>query len=80
MFKCQVSYIGKDKIVEERVSEKFTVLCKNMFFIQFIFVIPAAESLVCFVAQLLLRCQKYSWQKHKETRVIQEDYPFVLHI
>lgn len=82
VFKCQVSYIGKDKIVEERVSEKFTVLCKNMFFsiIQFIFVSPAAESLVCFVAQLLLRCQKYSWQKHKETRVIQEDYPFVLHI
>ncbi|XP_019218178.1 uncharacterized protein si:ch211-180a12.2 isoform X1 [Oreochromis niloticus] len=26
VFKCQVSYIGKDKIVEERVSEKFTVL------------------------------------------------------
>lgn len=32
VFKCQVSYIGKDKIVEERVSEKFTVLCKNTFF------------------------------------------------
>lgn len=32
VFKCQVSYIGKDKIVEERVSEKFTVLCKNMVF------------------------------------------------
>uniref|UniRef100_A0A1A7X5G0 Natural killer cell cytotoxicity receptor 3 ligand 1 n=1 Tax=Iconisemion striatum TaxID=60296 RepID=A0A1A7X5G0_9TELE len=26
VFKCQVSYIGKDKIVEERVSEKFTIL------------------------------------------------------
>lgn len=29
MFKCQVSYAGKDKIVEERVSEKFTILCKK---------------------------------------------------
>ncbi|KAK7919660.1 hypothetical protein WMY93_010944 [Mugilogobius chulae] len=26
VFKCQVSYVGKDKIVEEKVSEKFTVL------------------------------------------------------
>ncbi|CAN9509072.1 unnamed protein product [Ophioblennius macclurei] len=26
VFKCQVSYLGKDKIVEERVSEKFTIL------------------------------------------------------
>ncbi|XP_028286332.1 uncharacterized protein LOC114451722 isoform X2 [Parambassis ranga] len=26
VFKCQVSYAGKDKIVEERVSEKFTIL------------------------------------------------------
>ncbi|KAF6734746.1 Tyrosine-protein phosphatase non-receptor type substrate 1 [Oryzias melastigma] len=26
VFKCQVSYIGKDKIVQERVSEKFTIL------------------------------------------------------
>ncbi|KAM4526351.1 uncharacterized protein V3H82_000772 [Fundulus diaphanus] len=26
VFKCQVSYVGKDKIVEERVSERFTVL------------------------------------------------------
>uniref|UniRef100_A0A3Q1FY66 Si:ch211-180a12.2 n=1 Tax=Acanthochromis polyacanthus TaxID=80966 RepID=A0A3Q1FY66_9TELE len=26
VFKCQVSYMGKDKIVEERVSEKFTIL------------------------------------------------------
>ncbi|KAM9838010.1 uncharacterized protein ACBR49_018643 [Aulostomus maculatus] len=26
VFKCQVSYMGKDKIVMERVSEKFTVL------------------------------------------------------
>ncbi|KAJ0060607.1 hypothetical protein NL108_016578, partial [Boleophthalmus pectinirostris] len=26
VFKCQVSYVGKDKIVEERVSEKFTIL------------------------------------------------------
>ncbi|XP_019963177.2 uncharacterized protein [Paralichthys olivaceus] len=26
VFKCQVSYIGKDKIVVERVSEKFTIL------------------------------------------------------
>ncbi|XP_076007856.1 uncharacterized protein LOC143001896 [Genypterus blacodes] len=37
VFKCQVSYVGKDKIVEERVSEKFTILCKkrhlNSFFI-----------------------------------------------
>lgn len=32
VFKCQVSYIGKDKIVQERVSEKFTILCKNHFF------------------------------------------------
>lgn len=29
VFKCQVSYAGKDKIVEERVSEKFTILCKK---------------------------------------------------
>lgn len=29
VFKCQVSYIGKDKIVVERVSEKFTILCKK---------------------------------------------------
>ncbi|TSK14505.1 Fructose-bisphosphate aldolase A [Bagarius yarrelli] len=27
VFKCQISYTGKDKIVMERVSEKFTVLC-----------------------------------------------------
>ncbi|XP_068438601.1 uncharacterized protein si:ch211-180a12.2 isoform X2 [Clinocottus analis] len=26
VFKCQVSYLGKDKIVVERVSEKFTIL------------------------------------------------------
>ncbi|XP_047232947.1 uncharacterized protein si:ch211-180a12.2 isoform X2 [Girardinichthys multiradiatus] len=26
VFKCQVFYVGKDKIVEERVSERFTVL------------------------------------------------------
>ncbi|XP_041830479.1 uncharacterized protein si:ch211-180a12.2 isoform X2 [Melanotaenia boesemani] len=26
VFKCQVSYTGKDKIVEERVSDKFTIL------------------------------------------------------
>ncbi|XP_028331320.1 uncharacterized protein LOC114481110 isoform X2 [Gouania willdenowi] len=26
VFKCQVSYMGKDKIVEEKVSEKFTIL------------------------------------------------------
>ncbi|KAM7381656.1 hypothetical protein PAMA_012481 [Pampus argenteus] len=26
VFKCQVSYVGKEKIVEERVSEKFTIL------------------------------------------------------
>ncbi|KAF7659510.1 hypothetical protein LDENG_00295880 [Lucifuga dentata] len=26
VFKCQVSYVGKDKIVEERVSEKFSIL------------------------------------------------------
>ncbi|KAM6964635.1 uncharacterized protein LKV04_020382 isoform 1-T1 [Tautogolabrus adspersus] len=26
VFKCQVSYMGKDKIVAERVSEKFTIL------------------------------------------------------
>lgn len=32
VFKCQVSYIGKDKIVQERVSEKFTILCKNGLF------------------------------------------------
>ena len=32
VFKCQVSYIGKDKIVVERVSEKFTILCKKEFF------------------------------------------------
>lgn len=29
VFKCQISYKGKDKIVMERVSEKFTVLCKE---------------------------------------------------
>ncbi|XP_015249771.1 PREDICTED: uncharacterized protein LOC107097220 [Cyprinodon variegatus] len=29
VFKCQVSYVGKDKIVEERVSERFTILCKK---------------------------------------------------
>lgn len=32
VFKCQVSYVGKDKIVEERVSERFTILCKKVFF------------------------------------------------
>lgn len=26
VFKCQVSYKGKDKVVEEKVSDKFTVL------------------------------------------------------
>lgn len=31
VFKCQVSYMGKDKIVVERVSEKFTILCKKRF-------------------------------------------------
>uniref|UniRef100_A0A3B3ZP43 Ig-like domain-containing protein n=1 Tax=Periophthalmus magnuspinnatus TaxID=409849 RepID=A0A3B3ZP43_9GOBI len=29
---CQVSYVGKDKIVEEKVSEKFTILCKKLIF------------------------------------------------
>lgn len=33
VFKCQVSYAGKDKIVMERVSERFTVLCKDFGFI-----------------------------------------------
>lgn len=32
VFKCQVAYAGKDKIVVERVSEKFTILCKNILF------------------------------------------------
>lgn len=32
VFKCQVFYMGKDKIVAERVSEKFTILCKKIFF------------------------------------------------
>lgn len=31
VFKCQVSYMGKDKIAVERVSEKFTILCKKIF-------------------------------------------------
>lgn len=31
VFKCQVFYAGKDKIVAERVSEKFTILCKAIF-------------------------------------------------
>lgn len=31
VFKCHVFYAGKDKIVAERVSEKFTILCKAMF-------------------------------------------------
>lgn len=31
VFKCQVSYAGKDKIVAERVSEKFTILCEKAF-------------------------------------------------
>ena len=31
VFKCQVSYAGKEKIVVERVSEKFTILCKKRF-------------------------------------------------
>lgn len=30
VFKCEVSYVGKDKIVVRRVSEKFTILCKKM--------------------------------------------------
>lgn len=30
VFKCQVSYAGKDKIVDERVSEKLTLLCKEL--------------------------------------------------
>jgi hypothetical protein len=29
VFKCQVSYMGKDKVVVERVSERFTVLGKR---------------------------------------------------
>lgn len=35
VFKCQVFYMGKDKIVEERVSEKFTVLCKIFLFFSY---------------------------------------------
>lgn len=35
MFKCQVSYAGKDKVVEERVSEKFTILCEAALLIFF---------------------------------------------
>lgn len=48
VFKCQVSYIGKDKIVEERVSEKFTILCKNLFLFLFtlFFIISATEALM----------------------------------
>lgn len=33
VFKCQVSYVGKDKIVVERVSEKFTILCKKQVYL-----------------------------------------------
>ena len=29
VFKCQVSYMGKDKVVVERVSDKFTLLGKG---------------------------------------------------
>lgn len=29
VFKCQVSYVGKDKVVVERVSDKFTILGKG---------------------------------------------------
>lgn len=32
VFKCQVAYAGKDKIVQERVSERFTILCKDFFY------------------------------------------------
>ncbi|XP_041819387.1 uncharacterized protein si:ch211-180a12.2 [Chelmon rostratus] len=43
VFKCQVFYMGKDKIVAERVSEKFTIL----FECKFIYIqnIPGCESL-----------------------------------
>lgn len=42
VFKCQVSYIGKDRIMVERVSEKFSILCK----IFFIIIIPLTSSLL----------------------------------
>lgn len=56
VFRCQVSYAGKDKIAEERVSEKFTILCKkslslmhfaSVFFM--IFPIEVSKMLVYFV-------------------------------
>lgn len=37
VFKCQVSYVGKDKIVVERASEKFTILCKKYIYYSFLF-------------------------------------------
>uniref|UniRef100_A0A674PCH7 Ig-like domain-containing protein n=1 Tax=Takifugu rubripes TaxID=31033 RepID=A0A674PCH7_TAKRU len=44
VFKCQVSYVGKDKIVVERVSEKFTILCKKyqllIYWVFFIQILP----------------------------------------
>ena len=76
VFKCQVSYIGKDKIVVERVSEKFTILCKKEFFSHsfsstflWFSMISAIEMFVYCPLQLLQKYQKSSWQRHKMTQV-----------
>jgi len=73
VFKCQVSYIGKDKIMVERVSEKFSILCKKVFSLYFsmIFTISAIEFFVYFLSQLLLKYQRSSWQRHQMIRVRQ---------
>lgn len=83
VFKCQVSYAGKDKIVVERVSEKFTILCKNLFlylvhivstlFKNFTILIIIFLLYKCtyFLTQLLLKYQKSSWQRHQMTQVKQ---------
>lgn len=55
--------MGKDKIVVERVSEKFTVLCKRSCIIHcphmFVIVAPL-DMLLYFMSQLLQKFQRFN--------------------
>lgn len=74
VFKCQVSYVGKDKIVEERVSERFTILCKKSKYINiFHFCYNLNVTINCIYKQLLQRFLRYSWQTQKITQVNMKD-------
>jgi len=58
VFKCQVSYTGKDKVVVERISERFTVLGKEMILLPR-FPFPFLSTFLLFLMQ-----KKHLYTKH----------------